>query len=202
MRVTSFPQRWLAIACVMALAALTAPGLGQQRHPRPPQGKQGGKHDHKRKAGKQKVRKDILASVKESPELTTLAELLESSGLAETLRGKGTYTLFAPTNDAFKKMGDQLEELRKPENKAELRNLLELHLLPRRSGLGTLRAAKFVKTVSGHRIPIAVQGKIVKVGNASIVKPNIRARNGLIHVIDGVIAVPEKEEGLPKPEAP
>lgn len=197
MHVTSFPQRWLAIACVMALAALTAPGLGQQRHPGPPQGKQGGKHDRKRKAGKQKVRKDILASVKESPELTTLAELLESSGLAETLRGKGTYTLFAPTNDAFKRMGDQLAELRKPENKAELRNLLELHLLPRRSGLGTLRAAKFVKTVSRQRVPIAVQGKVVKVGNASIVKPNIRASNGLIHVIDAVI-VPEKQEQPPE----
>lgn len=139
--------------------------------------------------------KDIVGIASSDPQFSTLVTALQAAGLVETLQGEGPFTVFAPTNDAFAKLpAGTLENLLKPENKQMLVDILTYHVTP-----GKLTAkdvaklnGKEIKMVNGKPAKIEVKDGKVYIDGAEIIKTDIMAKNGVIHVIDAVILPPEK----------
>lgn len=131
---------------------------------------------------------DIVDTAIEAGTFKTLVTAVKAAGLAEVLKGKGPFTVFAPTDDAFAKLPKgTVEDLLKPENKEKLKAILTYHVV---SGKVTATdAAKLTsaKTVQGESIGIEVEGGKVQINDAKVVKADIEASNGVIHVIDSVI---------------
>lgn len=132
--------------------------------------------------------KNIVQTAVAAGSFTTLAKALAAADLVKTLEGPGPFTVFAPTDDAFAKLpAGTLESLLKPENKAKLQRILTYHVVS-----GKVMAAEVVKmtsarAVSGDTIAIVVRGGAVTVDKAHVVKTDIAASNGVIHVIDAVM---------------
>jgi len=132
--------------------------------------------------------KDIVDTAVSAGSFKTLAAALKAADLVETLKGKGPFTVFAPTDEAFAKLPEgTLADLLKPENKAKLAAILTYHVVP-----GTVMAADVVKlstakTVQGSEVKIVVKDGKVMVDNANVTKTDIKCKNGVIHVIDAVI---------------
>jgi uncharacterized surface protein with fasciclin (FAS1) repeats len=132
--------------------------------------------------------KDIVDTAVAAGSFTTLAKALQAADLVETLKGAGPFTVFAPTDEAFAKLpAGTLEALLKPENKLKLQQILKSHVVA-----GKVMAADVVKTrsakaVSGAPLAIASRDGGVTVDGAKVVKTDIVASNGVIHVIDSVI---------------
>ena len=128
--------------------------------------------------------KDIVDTAVAAGSFKTLATALQAAGLVDTLKGKGPFTVFAPTDEAFAKVPkDQLDALLK--DKAKLTAVLTYHVVPGKVMAADVKAGK-VKTVQGSEITVATTGG-VKVDAANVVKTDIVADNGVIHVIDSVI---------------
>jgi len=128
--------------------------------------------------------KDIVDTAVAAGSFKTLATALQAAGLVDTLKGKGPFTVFAPTDEAFAKVPkDQLDALLK--DKAKLTAVLTYHVVPGKVMAADVKAGK-VKTVQGGDITVTTTGG-VKVDAANVVKTDIVADNGVIHVIDAVI---------------
>lgn len=128
--------------------------------------------------------KDIVDTAVSAGTFTTLATALKTAGLIETLKGKGPFTVFAPTDAAFAKLpADQLNALLA--DKAKLTAVLTYHVVP---GIVMSKDVKpgMVKTVQGTSINVTTAGG-VKVNDAKVSAVDIVADNGVIHVIDTVI---------------
>ena len=136
--------------------------------------------------------KDIVDTAVAAGDFKTLATALDAAGLVSTLKGEGPFTVFAPTDEAFAKLpAATLKNLLKPENKQQLVAILTYHVVP-----GKIEAAKVVKldeakSVSGKMIDIEVKGDTAMVNDAKVIKTDIPASNGIIHVIDTVILPPK-----------
>ena len=118
----------------------------------------------------------------------TLVAAVKAAGLVETLKGPGPFTVFAPTDEAFAKLpAGALDDLLKPENKAKLQGVLTYHVVPGRVMSGDVVKLKSAKTVEGSTIKIDANGSGVMVNDAHVVKADIAASNGVVHVIDKVI---------------
>ena len=132
--------------------------------------------------------KDIVDTAVSAGSFKTLATALQAGGLIETLKGSGPFTVFAPTDEAFAKLPEgTVENLLKPENKATLVKILTYHVVP-----GKVRAADVVKldsakTVEGSELKIRAKRGNVRVNESNVVKTDIGASNGVIHVIDSVL---------------
>jgi uncharacterized surface protein with fasciclin (FAS1) repeats len=130
--------------------------------------------------------KNIIETAAAAGQFKTLASLLEQAGLADTLAGNGAYTVFAPTDAAFAKLPKAtLDQLAK--DKTKLRSVLLYHVAK-----GKLTAAKVVKrrsikTLNGERVRVRVSAGKVFVGGARVTAPDVRASNGVIHVINKVL---------------
>jgi uncharacterized surface protein with fasciclin (FAS1) repeats len=122
----------------------------------------------------------------------TLTAALKAAGLTETLSGQGPFTVFAPTDAAFAQLPqDALQELLKPENKDILVKILTYHVVPGNVTSGDLKPGE-VKTVEGGAVNVqADPAKGVSVNDASVVQPDIKASNGVIHAIDKVMLPPD-----------
>jgi uncharacterized surface protein with fasciclin (FAS1) repeats len=137
--------------------------------------------------------RDIVDTAVAAGSFQTLAKALQAADLVDTLKGPGPFTVFAPTDEAFAKLpAGTLDDLLKPENKDKLHAILTYHVVA-----GEIPSAKLVtlssaKTVNGQELKITVMGGNVMVNNAHVVKTDIPASNGVIHVIDTVI-LPETE---------
>ena len=137
--------------------------------------------------------KDIVDTAVAAGSFKTLAKALDAAGLVQTLKGAGPFTVFAPTDEAFAKLpAGTLDNLLKPEQKAELRRILTYHVVS-----GKVMAADVVKmrsatAVSGDTITVMARDGKVHVDKATVVKTDIGASNGVIHVIDAVILPPRK----------
>lgn len=132
--------------------------------------------------------KDILDTAVSAGSFKTLAAALKAAGLVDTLKGKGPFTVFAPTDDAFAKLpAGTVESLLKPENKAKLTAVLTYHVVPGRVLAKDVVKLTEAKTVQGSSAQITVNEGKVKVDNANVVKTDIPCTNGVIHVIDAVI---------------
>jgi uncharacterized surface protein with fasciclin (FAS1) repeats len=128
--------------------------------------------------------KDIVETAVAAGSFKTLATALQAAGLVETLKGPGPFTVFAPTDEAFAKIPrEQLDALLK--DKAKLIAVLTYHVVPGRVMAKDVKAGK-VKTVQGGDLTVSTTGG-VKVDNANVVKTDVVASNGVIHVIDSVV---------------
>jgi uncharacterized surface protein with fasciclin (FAS1) repeats len=132
--------------------------------------------------------KDIVQVLRGNSNYSTLVNLLVQADLISTLEGNGPYTLFAPTNAAFAKLPPQvLQDLNKPENKDKLVAIIKYHVIPKSLSAYAIQTGSS-KTLSGKDLDLRVQGaEIIVNGNARIVKPDIVAGNGVIHVVDTVL---------------
>jgi transforming growth factor-beta-induced protein len=136
--------------------------------------------------------KDIVDTAVADGRFKTLAAALTAAGLVDTLKGKGPFTVFAPTDDAFAKLPKgTLETLLKPESKKALTDILTYHVAP-----GSYLAADVVKmslidTVNGIPLKVKVDGSKVFINNAQVIITDIKTSNGVIHVIDSVILPPK-----------
>ena len=139
--------------------------------------------------------KTIVEIAASNPDFSTLVAAVKAAGLADTLSSTGPFTVFAPTNDAFAKLpAGTLETLLKPENKEKLAAILTYHVLPGAVMASDVQPGK-VKTVNGATFTVATEnGDVILTdgqGNkAKVIKTDIVASNGVIHVIDAVLLPP------------
>lgn len=132
---------------------------------------------------------DIVDTAVKAGQFKTLAAALTAAGLVDTLKGKGPFTVFAPTDAAFAKLpAGTLDNLLKPENKAQLTKILTYHVVAGKVTSKDLAGkALSPATVQGQTVAIDATGSSVKVGNATVTKADIETSNGVIHVVDSVI---------------
>jgi len=132
--------------------------------------------------------KDIVDTAIDAGTFKTLATALQAAGLVDTLKGPGPFTVFAPTDEAFAKLpAGTLDSLLK--DKAKLSAVLTYHVVAGRVRAADVAGLTEAKTVEGRSLRISTNGG-VKVDNANVIKTDIEASNGVIHVIDSVV-VPE-----------
>lgn len=133
--------------------------------------------------------KDIVDTAVSAGSFNTLVAAIEAAGLAETLKGPGPFTVFAPTDAAFAKLpAGTVETLLKPENKDKLVQILTYHVVPGKVMSGDVAGkATEAKTVEGSMVAVDASGGAVMVDDARVVQADITADNGVIHVIDTVI---------------
>ena len=133
----------------------------------------------------------VADTIAADPSLSTLNSLVQSAGLTETLKSAGPFTVFAPTNDAFKAVpAKTLEALGK--DAVALRGVLTYHVLASKVMAADVKNGK-VKTVNGADLELSKAGDFVTVGESAIVsKANMIASNGVVHVIDAVQLPPVK----------
>ena len=137
------------------------------------------------------AKKDIVDTAVEAGQFQTLAAALAAAGLVETLKGDGPFTVFAPTDEAFAALpAGAVETLLLPENKDQLTSILTYHVVP-----GKVKAADVVKldsatTVNGADVSITVNDGKVMINDATVTTADVKASNGVIHVIDKVIMPP------------
>ena len=131
-------------------------------------------------------KKDIVETAVDAGQFGTLTSLLKKAGLVKTLKGKGPYTVFAPTDAAFAKVPKAtLDAL--GQDKAKLRSVLLYHVVGRKLTAAKIVKRRSVKTLNGQRVRIRVRGKTVRVGGARVTTADVGASNGVIHVINKVL---------------
>ncbi|MFH4398629.1 fasciclin domain-containing protein [Vibrio diabolicus] len=134
------------------------------------------------------MKADIVDVATENGSFNTLVAAVKAADLVDTLKGEGPFTVFAPTDDAFAKLPDgTVDMLLMPENKDKLVSILTYHVVP-----GKVMAADVVKldkatTVQGQDVMIKTMGDKVMVNDANVMATDVKAKNGVIHVIDTVI---------------
>lgn len=141
--------------------------------------------------------RDIFALIRGDKNFSKFVELVEKSGLAPSMQAAEDFTVFIPTNDAFKELTvRQYEALTKPENKTMLTNVIKAHIFPSKVGMANFTGRQTMETADGIQIPIEAIGgdaavrantSSIAVGGARIVKSDVQASNGVIHVVDRVI---------------
>ena len=137
----------------------------------------------------ERAEKDIVDTAVAAGNFGTLAAALKAAGLVETLKGKGPFTVFAPTDEAFAKLpAGTVESLLKPENKGTLTAILTYHVVPGSVMAKDVTKLTFAGTVNGQRADIAVKnGQVMLDGRARVTATDIACSNGVIHVIDSVV---------------
>lgn len=134
--------------------------------------------------------KTIAETLEATPSMSTLNGLVVSAGLSDTLKSAGPFTVFAPTNDAFKAVpAKTMEALAK--NPEMLKSVLTYHVIPGKVMAADVKNSK-VKTVNGAQLEVAKAGTMVTVENAVVTTADVAATNGVIHIIDTVLIPPAK----------
>ena len=135
-----------------------------------------------------KAQSDIVDTAVAAGQFKTLAAALQAAGLVDTLKGKGPFTVFAPTDAAFAALpAGTVDELLKPENKAKLVAILTYHVVPGRFPAARVAGMDTAATVNGDALAIAATDAGVTVDGAKVLKADVGASNGVIHVIDTVL---------------
>jgi uncharacterized surface protein with fasciclin (FAS1) repeats len=130
---------------------------------------------------------DIVAVASSNGSFNTLVAAVKAAGLVETLQGPGPFTVFAPTDEAFAKLPKgTVEDLLKPENKQKLVSILTYHVVAGKVMAADVKTMK-AKTVNGQSLDVKVADGAVTVDKAKVVKTDVPASNGVIHVIDTVV---------------
>lgn len=136
-------------------------------------------------------KKDIVDTAVAAGKFDTLVAAVKAAGLVETLKGDGPFTVFAPTDEAFKKVPkDKLDALLK--DKKALAGVLTYHVVPGKVMAADVVKLTSAKTVQGSEVTIAARGGKVTVNGAAVVTTDIACKNGVIHVIDAVILPPAR----------
>jgi uncharacterized surface protein with fasciclin (FAS1) repeats len=138
--------------------------------------------------------KNIVETCMENKDCSTLCDLLEHAGLDKTLAEPGPYTVFAPTNAAFEKLGKaELENLKKPENKEKLTSILKYHVVSGKALAADVKKSPTHKTLNGQEIKVTEKDGNVMINEATVTKADITCSNGVVHIIDTVLMPKEKK---------
>jgi uncharacterized surface protein with fasciclin (FAS1) repeats len=136
---------------------------------------------------------DIISTAVSAGQFNTLATALTKAGLIDALKGKGPFTVFAPSDKAFAKLPKgTVESLLKPENKAQLTAILTYHVVSGRLDAKQVMGMTGATTLEGQRLSFKSRDGKVMIDNATVVTANIECSNGVIHVIDNVV-LPESK---------
>jgi uncharacterized surface protein with fasciclin (FAS1) repeats len=128
---------------------------------------------------------DIVDTAVSAGQFNTLVSAVQAAGLVDTLKGEGPFTVFAPTDEAFAKLpAGTVEALLK--DKEKLAKILTYHVVPGKVTASQVTPGN-VKTVQGQSLRVRTEGGIVMVDNARVIKTDVMASNGVIHVIDSVV---------------
>ena len=131
---------------------------------------------------------DIVDTANGAGSFKTLLAAVKAADLESTLRGTGPFTVFAPTDEAFAKLpAGTVESLVKPENKEKLKAILTYHVVSGNVGADQAMKLTSAKTVSGKELKLDASSGSLHVGKAKVVKADVQASNGVIHVIDTVL---------------
>lgn len=131
--------------------------------------------------------KDIVATATSAGQFETLTAALTAADLVGTLQGEGPFTVFAPTDEAFAALPEgTVENLLKPENRAQLTEILTYHVVPGKVMSSDLSDGMTAETVMGKEITVSMDGG-VKINDATVTTADVEASNGVIHVIDTVM---------------
>ena len=144
--------------------------------------------DHHEKSEMQS-NKDIVATAKGAGQFGTLVKALTAAELAETLQGEGPYTVLAPTDAAFQKLpSGTLDTLLKPANQENLQQILLYHVADGELMAADVTQTDEIETLNGETITVeSMGGNVMLNGTAKVVKTDVKASNGVIHAIDGVL---------------
>jgi uncharacterized surface protein with fasciclin (FAS1) repeats len=136
---------------------------------------------------------DIVDTAVNDGRFTTLVAAVQAAGLAETLKGEGPYTVFAPTDDAFAALPEgTLDSLLLPENKQQLTDILLYHVVSGKVMASDVVNLTSAPTVLGKDATVAVRdGKVFLNDNVEVIITDIETSNGVIHVIDAVLLPPQ-----------
>ncbi|MGD9690193.1 MAG: fasciclin domain-containing protein [Phycisphaerales bacterium] len=175
---------------VIIAGAFAAFGIGSAGVACPPVSCSGGKQALVAHAAPAKG--TIVEVAQEAGTFKTLVAAVQAAGLVETLSGKGPFTVFAPTDEAFAKIGKKtLDDLLKPENRDQLKAILTYHVVAgsvnKGAALKVAQAGGGAATVNGQRAGLMVKDGSLLVAGAKVVAADVEASNGVIHVIDTVI---------------
>lgn len=145
---------------------------------------------------KETVEQGTLADlIADSATFSTLTKAIKAAGLEEVLGAKGTYTIFAPTDEAFDKLpAGTLGKLLLPENKEKLRSLLLYHVVPGNVLSVDLKDGE-VKTMNGEKVKIDVDGDDIEIDESKVFSVDVMASNGVMHSI-GTVIVPKSLDGF------
>ncbi|RIW18501.1 fasciclin domain-containing protein [Algoriphagus lacus] len=134
------------------------------------------------------VEADIVDLAVSTEFLSTLVAAVKAGDLVGVLKSEGPFTVFAPTNEAFAKLpAGTVENLLKPENKAQLVAVLTYHVVPGKVMSKDLKNGQKAKTVQGSEVTVTLKDGKAMIDNATVVTADIEATNGVVHVIDTVI---------------
>lgn len=134
----------------------------------------------------------IVQNITANPKLTTLASVLRKAELIEKMNATGPHTVFAPTDEAFEVLPENtLESLMEPENKAQLVALLNNHVVAGQLKTDQLQDGSTLTTLGGTQLKVTRQGNQLMVNGAEVVEPDAMSQNGVIHVINKVMALSE-----------
>ena len=133
---------------------------------------------------------DIVETAKSAGIFKTLVAALDAAGKTEMLEGDGPFTVCAPNDEAFAKLPKgTVDDLLKPENKEKLGKILSYHVVKGKVMAADVKTM-MAKTANGAELDIKVSDANVTVNNAKVVKADVAASNGVIHVIDTVLMPP------------
>lgn len=131
---------------------------------------------------------DIVETASAAGQFNTLLAAAKAAGLVDALKSEGPLTVFAPTDEAFAKLpAGTVESLLKPENKAQLQAILKYHVVAGKLMAKDVMNLSGAETLNGQRLDFKSQGSNVMIDTAKVVKADVKASNGLIHVIDTVV---------------
>ncbi len=141
-------------------------------------------------------KKDIVTIASGADDFTTLVAAVKAAGLVETLQGEEPFTVFAPTNEAFEALPEgMVVSLMEPQNQEKLKSILLYHVIPSKVMAADVAPMK-VATAAGSEATVTMDGETVMIDGAKVVRTDIEASNGVIHVIDKVlIPSPAEEDG-------
>lgn len=138
----------------------------------------------------------ILDTARSAGSFSTLLTAAAKAGLVEALSGPGPLTVLAPTDEAFAALPPaDLAALLEPANRARLQAVLQHHIIPGDAGLEVVASMRRLRPLSGQRLAARFAGSALRVGEATVVKADIRCSNGTIHVIDRVL-LPETRDSV------
>lgn len=134
----------------------------------------------------------LTALTKMDPNLSTFAVLMQQADLSDALEQEGSYTLFAPSNQAFADWpDDSVNTLMMPEHRAQLIRLLQAHVLSGTRSVSNLSSSPSIESSGGEHLAVFKDDVSVTVGEATLVRSDVQAFNGVLHVVDKVLTTAE-----------
>lgn len=154
--------------------------------------------DRKQQDQPDEMRQTLIEVASDNKQISTLAAAAKTAKLADTLESQQNFTIFAPSEEAFSTLPEgKFAEIVDPDNKERLRQIVSYHVVPGIIKADDLEDGQVLTTLQGNKIRISLKNDSAKVNGAYLVRSDIEATNGVIHVIDDVLMPSSTPQGAP-----